>query len=111
MKYSPAIFAQVHGLPVPVAEHRFHATRKWRFDFAWPAARVALEVEGGVWTGGRHTRGAGYAGDVEKYNEATLAGWRVLRCQPREVFHAKTGAMIRQAINATPPTAAWQTFP
>ena len=65
--------------PTLVPEHRFHPTRKWRFDFAHPASRVAAELEGGIWTGGRHTRGSGYRGDCEKYNEATLAHWAVFR--------------------------------
>jgi very-short-patch-repair endonuclease len=64
-----------------VREHRFHPTRKWRFDFAvLPIEKkIAVEVEGGVWSGGRHTRGSGYIGDMEKYNEAALMGWKVLR--------------------------------
>lgn len=100
-RYSPTIVAQLHGVPVPVAEYRFHAVRFWRFDLAWPEHRLALEIEGGVWTGGRHTSGAGYAKDMEKYNAAVLAGWRVLRCQPRDLFRTATGALLRQAI-ATP---------
>jgi very-short-patch-repair endonuclease len=69
-------------LPAPVTEHRFHVERKWRFDFAWPDLKVAVEVEGGIWTGGRHTRGAGFLKDMEKYNHAAAAGWCVLRCTP-----------------------------
>lgn len=66
-------------LPAPVREYRFHPTRRWRFDFAWPAQRVAVEIEGGAWSQGRHTRGAGFGADCAKYNMATLAGWRILR--------------------------------
>lgn len=62
-----------------VREHHFSDERGWRFDFAWPAVQVAVEVEGGVWSYGRHLRGSGYLRDVEKYNAAALAGWRVLR--------------------------------
>ncbi len=80
------LLCKAHGLPEPVAEHRFHPTRRWRFDYAWPDHRVALEVEGGIWSGGRHTRGAGYLGDLEKYNAATLLGWRVLRTTPRSLM-------------------------
>ena len=65
--------------PMPVAEHRFAPPRRWRFDRAWVPYRVAVELEGGVWTGGRHTTGAGFLGDIEKYNAAALAGWMVLR--------------------------------
>ncbi len=66
----------------PTAEHRFHAQRKWRFDYAFVAERVALEVEGGVYSGGRHTRPAGFLGDMAKHNEAAVDGWLVLRCTP-----------------------------
>lgn len=71
-----------HGLPAPVAELHFHAARRWRFDYAWPEHRIALEVEGGVWSRGRHTTPAGFLADMEKYNAAAVLGWRVLRCAP-----------------------------
>jgi very-short-patch-repair endonuclease len=67
------------GLPAPEREHRFHKTRKWRFDFAWPEHKIAAEAEGGIWTGGRHSRGLQFEKDCEKYNTATLEGWRVFR--------------------------------
>jgi len=66
-----------HGAPGPVREYRFHPTRKWRLDFAWPAVRVGVEIQGGTWTRGRHTRGIGYERDCEKLNEAQALGWRV----------------------------------
>ena len=66
------------GLPEPVRELVFHTDRKWRVDFCWPEAMVAVEIDGGTWTGGRHTRGKGYEADREKLNEATLMGWTVL---------------------------------
>lgn len=69
-------------LPEPVREYRFHPTRRWRFDFAWPDAKVAVECEGGIWSRGRHVRGRGFESDCEKYNAATLLGWRVFRCTP-----------------------------
>lgn len=72
-------FCGMAELPCPELEYRFAPPRRWRFDYAWPALLVALEIEGGVWTGGRHTRGAGYSRDCEKYTEAALRGWRVLR--------------------------------
>ena len=60
----------------PVREFKFHADRKWRFDFCFPTIMLAIEIEGGF--GGRHQRG-GFAKDIEKYNTATKMGWRVLR--------------------------------
>jgi len=73
------------GLPEPVAEHRFAHPRRWRFDWAWPDHLLALEVDGGVWTRGRHTRGAGFLRDIEKLNSAAIAGWSVLRTTPDHV--------------------------
>ena len=67
------------GLPTPQLEYAFHPDRKWRFDFSWPAHMIAAEAEGGTWSQGRHVRGMGFANDCEKYNEAVIMGWRVLR--------------------------------
>lgn len=85
-----------------VEEYRFHPERKWRFDFAWPLHKVALEIEGGIWSGGRHTRGAGYAADCEKYNEAALAGWLVLRvpvtgCWKTTALHCIDRALLARS--------------
>lgn len=66
-------------------EYRFHPVRRWRFDFAVPEHMLAIEVEGGSYVQGRHTRGKGFAADMEKYNTATLMGWSVLRYTPQQV--------------------------
>ncbi len=81
-----AFHLKASGLPTPEREHGFHPTRLWRFDFAWPEQCVALEVEGGVRSNGRHTRASGFEADCEKYNEAGLLGWTVFRA---------TGPMVR----------------
>lgn len=86
------------GFPLPVAEYKFHVERRWRFDYAWPDYHVALEVEGGVWTGGRHTRGVGFVKDMEKYNAAAVQGWRIIRCQPAELSKTKTLITLREAL-------------
>lgn len=82
-----------------VKEHKFHPKRKWRFDYAIPEHKIALEVEGGVWTGGRHIRAQGFLGDMEKYNTATLMGWRVFRTTPDELYRLKTLNMLKTAIS------------
>lgn len=74
-----AFHIRAAGLPEPEREYRFLEGRTFRFDFAWPEQRLALEVEGGIWLNGRHTRGAGFQTDCWKYNEAAAGGWRVLR--------------------------------
>jgi hypothetical protein len=66
-------------LPLPLPGHSFLASRQWKFDFAWPTLKVAVELEGGTFSGGRHVRGVGYAKDCEKYNAAALEGWLLLR--------------------------------
>jgi len=63
----------------PLREYRFAPPRRFRFDFAWPVQRVAVELEGGIWSRGRHVRGKGYETDCEKYNLAAKRGWRVFR--------------------------------
>jgi very-short-patch-repair endonuclease len=73
------------GLPGCEREFAFCPGRRWRFDFAWLSPRVAVEVEGGIWTNGRHTRGKGFEADCEKYAEALSRGWRVLRVTPSMV--------------------------
>lgn len=79
------------GLPEPVAEWQFDRgkpPRRFRFDYAWPTHRIAVEIEGGIWTDGRHTRGAGYLRDMEKYNLAVKGGWRLLRYAPTQLLVA-----------------------
>jgi hypothetical protein len=66
-------------LPLWQQEYQFDRKRRWRFDFAWPQHLIAVELEGGTWTNGRHTRGAGFEKDCAKYNAAALVGWRVGR--------------------------------
>lgn len=85
-------------VPEWTEEHRFHDTRRWKFDFAWRAQKLAVEVEGGVWIGGRHTRGSGYAADCEKYTEAALCGWRVLRFVPRTGWVENAVAQILRGL-------------
>ena len=65
-------------------EYRFHPVRRWRADFAVPSRKILVEVEGGAWTNGRHTRGKGYTGDMEKYNSAQLLGYQVYRYTPQQ---------------------------
>ena len=85
-------------LPTPEREYRFHPPRKWRFDFAYPDRKIAIEVEGGTWSGGRHTRGFGFAKDCEKYNQAVLDGWKVLRFTGKMVHDGTALTTIEKVI-------------
>lgn len=69
-------------IPFPYEkEYSFHPLRKWRFDFIFrlDKAKLAIELEGGTWNESRHTTGKGFADDCEKYNEAALNGWYIMR--------------------------------
>ena len=97
------VFTQIckKGLNVEVVkEYRFHPIRKWRYDYAIPQLKIALEVEGGVWTGGRHTRGTGFLKDIEKYNTGTLMGWRIFRTTPSELLSSNTIDLLKEAIKS-----------
>ncbi len=96
-----ALHLRARGTPLPVREFRFHPERRWKFDFAWPARKLAVECEGGIFSGGRHTRGAGYAADLVKYNEAALAGWCVLRFSTDQIRDGSAIEVIRRALAQT----------
>lgn len=89
-------------LPEPVREFKFHPTRRWRFDFAYPAHMLGIEVEGGVFSGGRHTRGKGFTEDCAKYNQAAYLGWRVYRFTPDMVKSGEAVSMIEAALRGKP---------
>lgn len=74
------------GVPRPEVEFHFHPVRDWRFDFAWPEFKVALEVQGGCFVRGAHVRGASLRREHEKLNAAAALGWRVLYCFPESLM-------------------------
>lgn len=84
------------GIPDPEREFRFVETRRFRFDYAWPAVRMAVEVEGGIFMrgGGRHNRGAYMLTDMEKYNLAAENGWTLLRYTPQQVISSEAVGQI-----------------
>lgn len=81
-----------------VTEHRFHPTRKWRADMACVEHKILIEVEGGAYTNGRHTRGTGFISDMEKYNEAVCIGWRIIRVTPQQLLTANTFDYVKRLI-------------
>ncbi len=87
------------GIPKPIAELKFCQTRRWAFDYAWPEHHLALEIDGGVWSNGRHTRGSGRKKDMEKQTAAAALGWRILYFTPQEILKLSTIETIKQAIS------------
>lgn len=79
-------------------EYKFHPKRKWRADFHIVDKKILVEVEGGVWSNGRHTRGKGYIADMEKYNSATELGYSVFRYSTEQVKSGKAIEEIRRLI-------------
>ena len=92
-------------LPPAQREHRFHATRRWRFDFAYPAQRLAVECDGGQFApgGGRHNRDS----DRVKLNAAAALGWRVLRFSGGQLCSDPHGCVkvLRAALAWQPETS------
>jgi hypothetical protein len=80
------------GLPEPVLEHRFTKARRWRIDVSYPGQLVGIEVDGGLWVRGRHLRPLGYRKDCEKFAEAAVLGWRLIRVVPEQI---RDGSALR----------------
>lgn len=103
--------ALAYGLPEPVPELRFASPRRWRFDWAWIlksqypkrlcSIHVALEIQGGLHTHGRHTRGAALVKEYEKLNTAQLMGWKVLLVTPQQVKSGEAFELVKQALGLT----------
>lgn len=111
--YNPAIvnaFFKEQGIPEPEYEYRFHPSRLWRFDLAWPLTPldsqrketvigVAIEVDGGIWIAGGHNRGAQIKKTWEKENEANCLGWHILKCEPKDLCTVAFANTIKRALN------------
>jgi hypothetical protein len=84
------------------AEYRFHGLRKWRFDVAvfGPSGsrKFAIEVEGGIFSGGAHTRGKHFMSDCEKYNTATALGWEIYRFTPEQILKGEAKAFLESYL-------------
>jgi very-short-patch-repair endonuclease len=95
----PEYLWKANGLPIPTPEFKFMQTRRFRIDYAFEYIKLAIEIEGGVWSGGRHTRGGGFIGDMEKYNLLTENGWRLLRYTPNNVDYDQIRRVIERIAN------------
>jgi very-short-patch-repair endonuclease len=99
-----AVQLEQAGIPFE-REYRFHPTRKWRTDFAildaelFHFVRFLIEIDGGSWVAGRHTRGSGFEKDAEKLNAAAELGYRVLRYTPRMIESGEALEQIRRILS------------
>ena len=96
-----AVQLEQAGIPFE-REFRFHPDRKWRADFRidWSLidkhwSPVLIEIDGGAFVGGRHSRGTGVEKDAEKQSAAAILGYRVIRCTPAQVDDGRALAWIR----------------
>lgn len=104
-----AFLWEAAGGPAIVPEYKFHESRRWRADFALLECGVLIEIEGGGFAGGRHTRGTGFANDAQKYLEAALAGWRVVRLVPQQLNLPTIERILSWTL--TLPKPAFATLP
>lgn len=103
-----AFHCRAHRLEPPEREYVFAKDlgRRWRFDFAWPVHKIAVEVEGlamrmiggQLVCVGRHTTVTGFRADLEKYNTATMLGWRVLRFEQQEIKNGNAILLVARAL-------------
>lgn len=104
MKQSPAEYLLGRhltelGLPWK-AEVRFHHLRRWRWDFALPEHRIAIEIQGALWAGrkGGHTGGKGMQRDMDKRNAGVMLGWRVLTFSTQDVLRGRARAFLKEHL-------------
>ena len=88
----------LQGLPAPIAEYRFHPIRKWRFDWAFPDAKVALEIHGGTWIQGKHSRGVGQRVDFCKWSHAAALGWRIIHVVPEQLESTQSLEWLKECL-------------
>ncbi len=81
-------------------EHRFHPTRMWRFDFVLLPVerRIAVEIHGGTWVHGKHSRPLGQDADMRKHNEALALGWRVIAVSTDHVHSGEALRWVEQVL-------------
>lgn len=104
-------FCDDQGIPQPIPEYLFAKSigRKWRIDYYFErkcivngvekVIKIALEVEGGIHTRGRHVRPEGFIADMEKYNTLVDFGIALYRVQPKELFNYDTAMKLRKLLH------------
>ena len=93
-----ALQLRAHAVTGWTREYRPLPTRRFRLDFAFPTEKVGIELSGGTWSGGRHTRGKGYDTDCEKWALLQLAGWTVIVATSTHLKDGSAMAWTKQAL-------------
>jgi very-short-patch-repair endonuclease len=100
--YKAEFLAQLRlaGLPAPQAEVRFHDVRRWRFDFAYPESKLAIEYQGGVYAQGKsgHSTVGGMERDCLKFSTAASMGWRVMPINAGMVRSGEALQLVEAAL-------------
>jgi hypothetical protein len=99
---------QLAGLPMPshgkgceVKELLFARPRLWRFDWAYESQRIAIEYQGGNYTGkGRHNSVKGLKDEYEKFTEAAIQGWLLILIDSESVRDGRAVAWVERALKA-----------
>jgi very-short-patch-repair endonuclease len=94
------LLIKAEGLPEPEREWRFHPTRKWRLDFAYPDKKIGIEVQGGIYVRGAHSRGTGLERDYEKLNAAQMLGWNVFQFSRKMIESGEAIDIIKRVLEA-----------
>lgn len=104
--FAAAMPRELEELAAGVArEYEFGAclARKWRFDFAWPDQRIAVELDGGSYLPmSRHGSGPGRDDEVIRDAAATLLGWRVFRVTRAVLKSGACWSWLRHALVGGP---------
>lgn len=86
------------GLPLGEGQCRIVPGRQFVWDRCWRNQRVAVEVQGGIWINGAHSRGSGVERDSIKQSMAAALGWRVLPITKSMIEDGTAVALIAQAL-------------
>lgn len=93
------LYCKGKNYPLPSPEFKFHKAgiifpkkRLWRLDLAWEERKLALEIHGGVFIGGRHNSGVGLTKDCEKFSTLAVMGWRLIQVTTGQV---KSGLLFK----------------
>jgi very-short-patch-repair endonuclease len=96
------LLIRAEGLPEPEREYMFAKSigRRWRLDFAYPEKRIGIEVQGGIYVRGAHSRGTGLERDYEKLNAAQMLGWDVYQFSRKMIDNGEAIETIRRVLEA-----------